>query len=126
MSLTAIYCGVLLVLVGVAGYVYGMSVGHASPTALIPAAFGLVLVILGFVARAKDNLRKHIMHVAVLIGLIGFIAALGSLFRNGVPATFGAGPLSQIAMAIICLFFVILCVQSFISARRNRSEESVV
>ena len=118
MSLTAIYCGVLLIIVGIAGYVYGMSIGHASPTALIPAAFGLLLAVLGFIARSRDDLRKHIMHVAVLLGLVGFIAALGSLFRNGVPSSLGAGPLSQIAMAVICLVFVILCVKSFIDARR--------
>ena len=126
MSLSAIYCGVLLIIVGVVGYVYGMSIGHASPTALIPAAFGLLLAILGFIARAREDLRKHIMHAAVLIGLVGFIAALGSLFRNGVPTSFGAGPLSQIAMAIVCLIFVILCVQSFINARRNRTDEPAV
>lgn len=119
MALTAIYCGILLIIVGVVGYVYGMSIGHASPTAFIPAAFGVVLAILGFVARAKDDLRKHIMHVAVIIGLIGFIAALGSMFRNGIPTSIGAGPLSQIAMAVICLVFVILCVKSFIDARRG-------
>jgi hypothetical protein len=118
MSLTAIYCGVLLIIVGIAGYVYGISIGHASPTALIPAAFGLLLAVLGFIARSRDDLRKHIMHVAVLLGLVGFIAALGSLFRNGVPSSLGAGPLSQIAMAVICLVFVILCVKSFIDARR--------
>jgi hypothetical protein len=119
MAITAIYCGVLLIIVGVIGYVYGMSVGHASPTALIPAAFGLLLLVLGFIARAKENLRKHIMHVAVLVGLIGFLAALGSMFRNGIPATIGAGQLSQLAMSIICLIFVILCVKSFIDARRG-------
>jgi hypothetical protein len=75
--------------------------------------------VLGFIARAKENLRKHIMHVAVLVGLIGFLAALGSMFRNGIPATIGAGQLSQLAMSIICLIFVILCVKSFIDARRG-------
>jgi hypothetical protein len=59
------------------------------------------------------------MHVAVIIGLIGFIAALGSMFRNGIPTSIGAGPLSQIAMAVICLVFVILCVKSFLDARRG-------
>lgn len=119
MASTTIYCGILLIIIGLAGYVYGMSAEHASPTALIPAAFGLVLAILGFVARAKDNLRKHVMHAAVLIALIGFIAALGSLFRNGFPSSFGPGPISQISMALVCLVFIILAVKSFIDARRG-------
>ena len=121
MAITTIYCGVLLIIIGAAGYLYGMSIGHASPTALIPAAFGILLAVLGFLARAKDDLRKHIMHAAVIIGLIGFLASLGSLFRNGIPTSLGAGPLSQIAMARVCLVFVVLCVKSFIDARRGEA-----
>ena len=121
MALTAIYCGVLLIAVGVIGYLYGMSVGHASPTALIPAAFGLLLAILGFIARAKDDLRKHIMHVAVIIGLIGFVLPAGRLLMNLSSIAMTAAVLSQLAMAVICLVFVILSVKSFIDARRNET-----
>ena len=119
MAITAIYCGLLLILVGVAGYVYGMSIGHASPTALIPAAFGVLLAILGFVARAKEELRKHIMHVAVLVGLIGFVIPAGRLLINYSTFTWSAAAISQLAMAAICLVFVILSVKSFIDARRG-------
>ena len=121
MAQTAIYCGVLLIAVGVIGYLYGMSVGHASPTALIPAAFGLLLAILGFIARAKDDLRKHIMHVAVIIGLIGFVLPAGRLLMNLSSIAMTAAVLSQLAMAVICLVFVILSVKSFIDARRNET-----
>jgi hypothetical protein len=121
MALTAIYCGVLLIAVGVIGYLYGMSVGHASPTALIPAAFGLLLAVLGFIARAKDDLRKHIMHVAVIIGLIGFVLPAGRLLMNLSSIAMTAAVLSQLAMAVICLVFVILSVKSFIDARRNET-----
>jgi hypothetical protein len=118
MALTAIYCGLLLIIVGVVGYVYGMSIGHASPTALIPAAFGLLLIILGYIAKAKENLRKHIMHVAVLVGLIGFVLPAGRLLINYATFSISAAVFSQIAMAIICLIFVVLCIRSFIDARR--------
>lgn len=121
MALTAIYCGVLLIAVGVIGYLYGMSVGHASPTALIPAAFGLLLAVLGFIARAKDDLRKHIMHVAVIIGLIGFVLPAGRLLMNLSSIAMTAAVISQLAMAVICLVFVILSVKSFIDARRNET-----
>lgn len=121
MAQTAIYCGVLLIAVGVIGYLYGMSVGHASPTALIPAAFGLLLAVLGFIARAKDDLRKHIMHVAVIIGLIGFVLPAGRLLMNLSSIAMTAAVLSQLAMAVICLVFVILSVKSFIDARRNET-----
>ena len=121
MAQTAIYCGVLLIAVGVIGYLYGMSVGHASSTALIPAAFGLLLAVLGFIARAKDDLRKHIMHVAVIIGLIGFVLPAGRLLMNLSSIAMTAAVLSQLAMAVICLVFVILSVKSFIDARRNET-----
>jgi hypothetical protein len=116
---TAIWCGRLLVLVGIIGYVYGIYIAAASVTALIPAIVGVVLMALGYFARSSENLRKHLMHAAVLVGTLGFVAALIGLFRKGVPAAIGAGTVSQIMMALICLVFVIFSVRSFIAARRN-------
>jgi hypothetical protein len=119
MTIVGIYSGIVLILIGVAGYLYGVSIGHASPTALIPAAFGLVIAILAAIGRAKDSLRKHMMHVAVLFGLLGFILPVGRLLVNYSTFTLGAAAISQIAMAVVCLIFVILAVKSFIDARRT-------
>ncbi len=119
MPSTSIACGALLILVGIIGYVYGLMNNVASVTALIPAFFGIVLVILGFLAKSKESLRKHLMHGAVLIGLLGFILPLGRLLSKISSITLSAAVISQIAMALICLVFVILCVKSFIDARRN-------
>jgi hypothetical protein len=122
MSSTAIICGVFLILIGLVGYGYGLNIGHASPTALIPIGFGAVLAILGLIGRVNESLRKHLMHVAVIVALLGLIGAVYSLFRNGMPTELlGAGPLSQIAMALVCLLFVVLAVRSFIEARRDRT-----
>jgi hypothetical protein len=120
MPSTAIGCGVLLILIGIIGYVYGLMNGNASPTALIPAAFGLLLVILGAAARAKENLRMHLMHVAVLIGLVGFLIPAWRVLSSLSQITLSAALISQVSMALVCLIFVILCVKSFIDARRNR------
>ena len=120
MPFTSILCGVLLILVGVVGYAYGMSTGHASPTALIPAAFGIVLALLGVISRAKDDLRKHLMHGAAAVALIGFILTAGRLVMNLSNLTLSAAVLSQVAMALICLVFVVLAVKSFADARRAR------
>ena len=119
MTIVGIYCGVVLILIGLAGYLYGINTGHASPTALIPAAFGLVIGILSLIGWAKENLRKHMMHVAVLFGLLGFILPVGRLLVKYDTFTLGAATISQIAMAVVCLIFVILAVNSFIGARRN-------
>lgn len=123
MPTTAIMFGVLLILVGVIGYVYGMMNGAASLTAMIPAIFGILLALLGFVAKSKENLRKHLMHAAVLIALLGLLGTVSSFFK--LPALFAgtaerpAAVVAQFATAVICLIFIILAVKSFVDARRN-------
>ena len=120
MPSTSIACGVLLILIGVIGYIYGQMNGNASLTALIPALFGLVLAGLGAAARAKENLRKHLMHAAVTVGLLGFLITAGRLGMNLSRITLNAATVAQIAMCVVCLIFVILCIKSFVDARRNK------
>lgn len=119
---TAIVSGVFLILIGIVGYVYSIFDGNTSLTALIPAAFGLLLAILGFAARTKENLRMHLMHVAVLIGLLGFVIPAWRIFSKLGEFKISLAFLSQALMALVCLFFVILSVNSFINARRNRAD----
>ena len=76
MARITIGVGVVLIALGLIGYFPD----QASWTALIPAIFGVILAILGGVAM-QPNLRKHAMHVAVMVGLIGFLAGVG----RGVP-----------------------------------------
>lgn len=121
MPTTSIIFGTLLLLVGIIGYGYGaMYSEYASKTALIPAAFGIVLMILGLAAQMKENLRKHLMHVAIVVALLGFIATAARLVPRLGNITFNAAEISQIATALICLIFVILAIKSFADARRNR------
>lgn len=120
MPLTAIVCGVLLIGVGIAGY--SLSGAEKSVTALIPAAAGVLLALPGLIALAKPGLRKHLMHAAAGIGLLGFLLAGGRLamvLAQGKGSTLGR--VSLAAMALICAVFVVLCVKSFIDARRNRA-----
>ena len=69
----AISFGVALVIVGLYGY-FGYET--QSLTALIPAVVGLLLVISGIVGQA-DTMRKHAMHVAATVSLLGAFAAWG-------------------------------------------------
>lgn len=119
MPSTAIGCGLSLILIGIAGYVWGMLGGNASVTALIPAFFGIVIALLGAVAKSNEGLRKHLMHAAVLVGLIGFIIPAYRLLSNLGGISLKPAVVSQLAMALICFLFVILCVQSFVNARRS-------
>ncbi len=112
--------GVLLILLGIGGYVAS---GTSSVTAFIPAFFGIPLALLGWVA-GKEKWRKHAMHGAVLLGVLGLLGTFRGLFQ--LPAFFdgtAARPLavvSQSIMAVLSLAFVIICVKSFMDARRAK------
>lgn len=121
MPSTAIISGVFLILIGIVGYVFSDLESTKRLTALIPAAFGLLLVVLGFIAKSNENLRKHLMHAAVIVGLLGFFIPTARLLMNANDIKMSLSVLSQAAMAIVCLFFVILSIQSFVNARRNRT-----
>ena len=117
MPATTRYFGLILIVLGVASYVL---TGRASVTALIPALFGAVLVVCALVAR-NEAARKHAMHAAVAVGLIGALAALG----RGIPAALDGGAtrpavVSQLVMGILLLIYVWFGVRSFIAARKAR------
>ena len=119
MTTLSVICGVLLILIGVIGYGYGYSIGHASPTALIPAAFGVLIALFGAVGAAKPDIRKHVMHVAVLLGLIGFLIPAVRLLMKASEFAMTPAVISQLAMSLVCLVFVVFAVRSFIAARRG-------
>ena len=123
MPSTTIVAGVFLILIGLVGYFFSDLQTGRPLTALIPAAFGLLLVILGAIAKSSENLRKHIMHVAVIVGLLGFFIPAARLLMNFSKLTVTLSVITQALMALVCLFFVILCIQSFVNARRNRTGE---
>ena len=119
MPSTSIACGTLLILIGILGYIAGMLNSTPSLTALIPAAFGLLLFLFGFFARIRENLRKHLMHAAVVVALLGFVLTAGRLVSRMSELTYSAAVVSQVSMALVCLLFVILGVKSFAEARRR-------
>jgi uncharacterized membrane protein len=125
MAWPTIICGVILMVDGVTGYMQ-QEEGHVSPTALIPAAFGIVLLLCGLLAF-KDNLRKHVMHLAVIVGLIGAIGGFMPLMRQyNNSGTFDPTKPSAISgevMILVCIVFVVLCVKSFIDARKARKAQ---
>jgi hypothetical protein len=117
--------GVILCAIGLFGY-FGSTAENPSPTALIPAGFGVLLAVLGLVAH-KPSARMHAMHAAAAVGLIGFLLAGGRGFMKlGNAASDDisiARPARMVLlMAVVCLVYVGLCVWSFISARRRRAQ----
>lgn len=111
--------GIVLVLIGVTGYVYGMNAGNASLTALIPAAFGTAMAACGLFARSSEGMRKHMMHLAIVIALLGFILTAGRLLMKVTELVISPAVVSQASMAIICLIFIVLAIRSFAAARSS-------
>lgn len=124
MAKVTLFFAVLLIVLGMVGY-YGTGSIHS--TALIPAWFGLALGFGGLLAISpSESRRKLFMHINVTIGLVGFLGGAAEAVRGYVFATnAGKQPdmialASKLTMTGLLLIYVILCVRSFISARRAR------
>jgi hypothetical protein len=113
----------LLAVMGLFSY---LGTGSVHPTALIPTWIGLALGIFGFLAISpNESRRKLFMHVNVTIGLLGFLGGAVEAVRGYVHAqSMGVQPdqialAAKLAMSALMLVYVILCVRSFIDARRS-------
>ena len=109
---------------------------YKSWTAFIPGIIGIILIALVQAAEIKPNARKHIMHVAVLIGLVGFIMLAFRMLPSamsemnwlkgepyGIIQASSLKPTVMLASAGLLLVFVILCVVSFITARKEMATQ---
>lgn len=123
MAKVTVVFAILLIALGMVGY-FGTGAQHA--TALIPTWFGAALGMFGLLAMSPDEgRRKLFMHVAVTIGLLGFIGGAVEAIRGYLHAVHaGMQPdmialASKLTMTGLLLIYVILCVRSFIAARRT-------
>ncbi len=123
MAKVTVLFGVLLIILGVVSYVL---TGQKFPTSLIPVAFGILLCTFGSMAETPVAKRRMLfMHIAVTIGLLGFLAtapALVSAFQlfKGKLFPYPAAIEEKAAMSLLMLIYVVLCARSFIAARRSR------
>jgi hypothetical protein len=121
MPIVTIVVGTLLSALGILGYVVSES---RSLTALIPLGFGMVLELCGALAL-KPELKKHAMHGASVVALLGILgSAPGAIsFLRLITGSEVARPFAvkiQAAMFVICVVFLVLCVRSFQEARARR------
>jgi hypothetical protein len=124
MAKITIIFGVLLIILGLVGF---FGTGSTHYTALIPTWLGLALGIFGFAAISPNERRRMLfMHINVTIGLLGLLGAAGRAAQSYLYASAHAKSPDEIAlaaqltMALLLLIYVILCVRSFIAARRAR------
>jgi hypothetical protein len=124
MARLTILFGIVLILLGGFGYV---ATGSHAPTALIPSYVGAVLAVLGFFAYTPDAKRRMLfMHIAVTVGLLGFLGTAKSIvdyfeMLGGRQFPHPSAVEEKAAMSVLLLVFVVLCVRSFIAARRARA-----
>jgi hypothetical protein len=123
MAKITVLVGILLIILGGASYIL---TGHQFPTSLIPVAFGILLATFGRMADTPVQRRRMLfMHIAVTIGLLGFLATAPALVQvvelfKGKLFPYPAAVEEKAAMSALLLIYVVLCVRSFIAARRSR------
>ncbi len=118
----SINIGIILIILGMIAYVATEAV---SITALIPAFFGVVFGGLGILAKRNDKTRKHAIHGALLLAILGLGGSFGGLttiigliFGSESPERMSAA-LSQSVMAVLCIIFLVAGIKSFVDARKS-------
>jgi len=88
-----------------------------SRTALMPAYPGVLLAIFAGLALSFANARRHFMHAAAVVALLGALAPAAALIVRAAQMS----PLAlsvNLGMLTLCGVVLVLMVRSFIAARR--------
>jgi hypothetical protein len=115
------WTGALLVATGVIAYIATAAVSF---TALIPAAVGILLLIAALIGRRSETARKHAMHVALAIALLGALGSLmnvvklGDLFAG--TAERPGAIIASTVMFVLLVAYLAAGVRSFVQARAAR------
>ncbi|OLT17391.1 hypothetical protein BJF80_04090 [Serinicoccus sp. CUA-874] len=118
MPRTTLVLGVLLIAVGVIGW---LAAGTSSWTALIPAILGVVLAVCGVLGRSNPKVWIHAALVVALIGALGTlrnVLGLGDLLAGEAerPLAVISGTISF----VLLVGYVVLGIRSFVAVRRER------
>lgn len=118
MPKTTLIFAVLLIALGLGAFFVSSGDGSPSRTALMPAYLGAVLAVLGALALAFDGARRHLMHVAAVVALLGALAPAAALVIRAAqmsPLALGV----NVGMLALSAGLLVLMVRSFIAARRG-------
>lgn len=117
-STVSVILGVVLVILGIGAYIL---TEFASVTALIPALFGVLIVILGLAGRQKQREQMALYGVGALgvIGILGSLRAVPDIiaYLTGDSVDSVVATLSQGIMIVVCLLLVVVVI-SYILDRR--------
>ncbi|MEM7698453.1 MAG: hypothetical protein AAF236_08635 [Verrucomicrobiota bacterium] len=120
-KLTYIF-SLLLIAIGLFAFFGWEIIGASkqSPTILIPAIVGFLMLIGAFVANKNHSAG---MHISVLFAFLGALAGLGRLIPSAIKGSLDFSAVSTrliIIMTVITVIYTILAIRSFIAARRAR------
>jgi len=105
--------GLILVTISLIGY---LGSDTPSPTALIPAAFGFLFVVLYPLMKKGNKAVAHIVVVLTLLLIIALVKPLtGALGRDDSMAAIRVG-----IMIATSVFALIVYIRSFVAARSSR------
>jgi|TARA_Y100000389_G_scaffold29391_1_gene25028 hypothetical protein len=103
---------------------WGIGVSYLSDsnsiTSYIPSIFGLPILLFAVLALLVPSKKKLLMHIVVTFGLIIFLGGLDFFRSLGNPFENVWADSSKLMMMITGFLFTLLCVKSFIFARKNK------
>jgi hypothetical protein len=117
MPKTTLVFAALLVALGLGAFAIS-----GSRTALLPAYIGGSLAALAALAMAYSGARRHLMHVAAVVALLGALAPAAALAIRATqmsPLALGV----NVGMLALSAVLLGLMVRSFVVVRRSRTAE---
>ena len=103
---------------------WGIGVSYLSDsnsiTSYIPSIFGLPILLFAILTLLIPSKKKLLMHIVVTFGLIIFLGGLDFFRSLGNPFENVWADSSKLMMMITGFIFILLCVKSFIFARKNK------
>jgi hypothetical protein len=91
--------------------------GH--PSGLSPVGVGAILIVAGVASMAAPGARKHAMHAAAAVSLLGTVGGLVPVILRSFRFEEVAVKVG-LAMSVLCAIFLAMCVNSFVQARKAR------
>ena len=102
---------------------WGIGVSYLSDsnsiTSYIPSIFGLPILLFAVLALLIPSKKKLLMHIVVTFGLIIFLGGLDFFRSLGNPFENVWADSSKLMMMITGFLFTLLCVKSFIFAKKK-------
>jgi hypothetical protein len=118
MAMVTQLVGFILLVIGAGTWLY---VGMGEFTALIPAVLGLLLLLAGTLAERREAVRRHAMHAALLVALLGLLGTAPTALGTGAMGDASdTARIEAVLTAIALGAYLALGVRSFVGARRRR------